>query len=277
MTTLILGAMLATQQRSFATAEHLCEVNSSKITESSGLAVSPTQPGVFYTHNDSGDGPVVYRIDKQGKVTGEFKLRGVTATDWEDMSVTRVAGTNYVFIADVGDNGRVRSNVKIYRFKEPTGPSREVTDFQTFTVRYDRDKHDCEAIVIDPQNADIYLVTKAALGSGVFYVKAPMRTGNYTAERLGSLFFNTGGLGGTLVTGGASSPDGKFVALRTYTGVKEYAVTEGFKRWFLSSKAVTFQTAIEQQGEALCYASDGKGIITSSEGKPYFLDYYQVR
>jgi hypothetical protein len=34
-----------------------------ELAESSGVAVSRTQPGVLWSHNDSGDGPTLYAID----------------------------------------------------------------------------------------------------------------------------------------------------------------------------------------------------------------------
>ena len=34
-----------------------------ELRESSGLGVSQSYPGVFWTHNDSGDGPRLYAID----------------------------------------------------------------------------------------------------------------------------------------------------------------------------------------------------------------------
>ena len=37
-----------------------------ELRESSGLAVSRTQPGVLWSHNDSGDAPTLYAIDVKG-------------------------------------------------------------------------------------------------------------------------------------------------------------------------------------------------------------------
>ncbi|MEV7907855.1 hypothetical protein AB0P04_40245, partial [Streptomyces anulatus] len=55
----------------------------SRITESSGLAVSPTRKDVYYTHNDSSDGPVFFAVGPDGRTRAKFTLQGAVARDWE--------------------------------------------------------------------------------------------------------------------------------------------------------------------------------------------------
>ena len=54
----------------FGQPEVVAKIASSEITESSGLAVSKCQANVFWTHNDSGDGPFLYAFDPSGKKLG---------------------------------------------------------------------------------------------------------------------------------------------------------------------------------------------------------------
>ena len=56
------------------------------ISESSGLAASRLTPGAYWTHNDSGDGPLVYAFDTRGDSLGVFRVAGAQARDWEDMA-----------------------------------------------------------------------------------------------------------------------------------------------------------------------------------------------
>ena len=56
------------------------------LAESSGIVVSRAQRGVYWTHNDSGDGANLYAIDIAGKLLATFKVAGAEARDWEDMS-----------------------------------------------------------------------------------------------------------------------------------------------------------------------------------------------
>ena len=89
-----------------------------ELKESSGLAISRTQPGVLWSHNDSGDGPSLYAIDISGKLLGVFRVSGAMARDWEDISTWSVSRrmstpappekSECLFIADTGDNNQVR-------------------------------------------------------------------------------------------------------------------------------------------------------------------------
>ena len=59
-------------------------VETDAITELSGLAASRTRDGVFYTHNDSGDGARFFAIDRTGALLATYTLEGVDANDIED-------------------------------------------------------------------------------------------------------------------------------------------------------------------------------------------------
>ena len=54
--------------------------------ESSGLAVSRRQPGVLWSHNDSGDGPNLYAIDLSGRLLATIPVANAAARDWEDIA-----------------------------------------------------------------------------------------------------------------------------------------------------------------------------------------------
>ena len=55
-------------------------ISDPRITESSGLAASKLHPGVYWTHNDSGDGPYVYAIDSATGTDGirSFRMGGIS-------------------------------------------------------------------------------------------------------------------------------------------------------------------------------------------------------
>src|SRR5262245_318230 len=101
-----------------------------ELRESSGLAISRTQPGVLWSHDDSGDGPNLYAIDMSARLLAEFKLEGADARDWEDISAgpcpavmapqTAGARSECLYVADTGDNNQVRPDVAIYIVVEPS-------------------------------------------------------------------------------------------------------------------------------------------------------------
>lgn len=251
-------------------AGRLCEILDKQINESSGVAASQRGAGVFYTHNDSGDTARFFRFNRRGEVTGVFGLKGVRAVDWEDMAVARVGGESWVYLADVGDNGRRREEIFIHRVREPDleAGNSMIEDVETYTLTYPDGKHDCEAVMVRPGVGDIWLVTKARDGvTRVYVLPKPGGPGSYVLTSVGVLDIDTGGLGGRLVTGGDISPDGRRVALRTYTGAREYAAPSVFDRW-LSAVPVVVPIAMERQGEAIGYTWDGSGLVTTSEGSP---------
>jgi hypothetical protein len=58
-----------------------------ELPECSGRAASRTNPGVLWTHNDSGDGPFVYAMDETGKKMGTWRVTEIGAEDWEAIAV----------------------------------------------------------------------------------------------------------------------------------------------------------------------------------------------
>jgi len=56
---------------------HLVNLENQSIKESSGIAASRRNAGIFWTHNDSGDGPFIYAFDRQEKIAeyGELGAR----------------------------------------------------------------------------------------------------------------------------------------------------------------------------------------------------------
>src|SRR4029078_10623652 len=57
------------------------------IIESSGIVASRTQPGVFWTMNDSGGKPEVYAFDVSGRDLGAWMVPGATAAERESLGV----------------------------------------------------------------------------------------------------------------------------------------------------------------------------------------------
>ena len=61
-----------------AGADRSFTIEDSRITESSGLAASRAHPGIYWTHNDSDDGPYVYAVDSaSGRTVARVTLTGI--------------------------------------------------------------------------------------------------------------------------------------------------------------------------------------------------------
>ena len=244
-----------------------CEVASKEVKESSGIASSLSKRDTYYTHNDSGDSARFFRFGIEGRLD-VFELKGVQARDWEDMASVRLGKRNWLYFADVGDNGRSRKEVRVHRLEEPQGIGRTIEKIETFTLKYPDDPRNCEAFIVDPRSGDFYLVTKEDGPSWVYTAASPKASQTTLLKKLGSLKVDTGmGKFGRYVTAGDADRAGKHVVLRTYSGALEYTVTGRFQDWW-KSKPASVNVPLTGQAEAVCYAPDGQTIVTTSEGSP---------
>jgi len=250
------------------------------IKESSGLAASRNVPGIYWTHNDSGNGPFIYAFDTRGLRRGVWQVAGASAYDWEDMAAGPgpVAGKNYLYIGDIGDNAEKRPEVIVYRVPEPvvsTGNNAKAKTFSTepaeaIHLRYPDGSHDAEALLVHPITGTIYIVTKILFGNpGIYEAATPLKAGaTITLSRIGTL--SVPSLLGGIITGGAISPDGRRVAFCDYMQGYEAVLpdTKAAFNTIWKRPLVSFALGSRKQGESITYRLDGKALLATSEGSP---------
>lgn len=248
-----------------------------RIDESSGLAAGRAHTGLLYTHNDSGDAPRFFAVDRSGRTVGVYAVRGAAAVDWEDMAAgPDDRGRPALWFADTGDNAAVRREVALYRVPEPTGGSSTVTATR-FRVRYADGPHDVEALLVDPRDRHVLLVSKDLTGTATVYA-LPVRldpVGRNVARPVTTLTIAlTGTPGGPLgpfgqltVTGGSFSADGRRFALRTYTDAYVWTTGSGGVVTALAGAPLRVALPPSRQGEGVAFSPDGNALLTSSEGR----------
>ena len=266
----LLGKPWASQQsqdKPTPKVSYLFSLTNPSITESSGVAASRVQDGVFWTHNDSGGEPAIFAFDNSGKDLGKFVLKGVYARDWEDMAAAKIDGVAYLYIGDIGDNLKDQRSIRIHRIREPrVGDAKEISGVETYTVTYPDVAHNCETLMVAP-NGDIFLVTKDDSGdSKVFRLKKPQAPGNYTLSKVADLKVTGGNVYSHRVTGGDIAPDGRSVILRTYFSLLLYK-TDDIADFALATP-VSLPVPLERQGEAVCFDVKRNRLITTTEGAP---------
>jgi hypothetical protein len=252
-----------------------------EIKESSGIAASRTTPGLYWTHNDSGDGPFLYAFDDRGHSRGVWRVTGASARDWEDIAAGPgpEPGRNYLYIGDIGDNAEARTEIVVYRVPEPVINPADVAatkskpqstqDLESIRLRYPDGKHDAEALLIHPVTGNLYIVIKIEFGPSIIYeATAPLGTGETTTMvRVGEL--NVPSLFGGIITGADISPDGLRIVLCDYVQGYEIVLPDArgeFNRvWQQPLKPIMLGK--RKQGEAIAYRLDGKALLTTSEGK----------
>jgi hypothetical protein len=269
-----------------AAAEPVARLEDKAVAESSGMAASLQNAGLYWTHNDSGDGPYLYAFDRQGRSHGRWRVSGATATDWEDIASARDgrSGRAMLYIADIGDNARRRREVTVWRVAEPVVRSHEACRKSCVTapaaairLRYPDGAHNAETLLVHPRSGDLYIVTKAGgpdRDTAVYVARArALRPGRAVAlERIATLdvpdVLFTRVAGG--VTGGDISPDGRRVALSYYFGLYEAVLPEGERDfdaiWDRPFRHIAIGFGLQVEG--VCYRADGKALLATAEGSP---------
>jgi len=236
-----------------------------ELRETSGVAVSGATAGVLWTHNDGTSD--LYAVDRQGTVLERFTLSESTR-DWEDLEIAPCReGRACLYLADTGDNAERRpaGNVRILRVVEPElgGRSRQL-EVDVFPVRLPDGPRDVEALFLLPGEVP-YLVSKGGGDAiSVYRYPPPLRPDTVTLVEVQRL---TDGPVPLLdrVTGASASPDGSWVAVRTYQALHFYRV-EGDSLVRAERGMVNLRSLREIQGEAVGLGDDGLVVLTSESG-----------
>lgn len=273
LTTLLLFPLLScsvqAQQPEFGTRVDRGLVENDDINEASGIAASRRNPGILWTHNDSGDSTRVFAVGPNGENLGEFFLSGASARDWEDIAVGPgpKADVSYLYVGEIGDNNAQYETKRIYRVAEPdvdqsAEPSTHTLEHVgTITYVYPDGPRDAEALMVDPLTRDIYIVSKREESVRVYRAAYPQSTTEtITLEHVATLE------GLTFITGGDISKDGMHILLKDYQTIfywyrqEDESVAEAFAR-----KPINPPYTLEPQGEGIAWSIDEAGYFTLSE------------
>jgi hypothetical protein len=212
--------------------------------ELSGLVRSGD--GGFWAHNDSGDTPRLLRLANDGAVRQQVAVAGAEHVDWEDIAIRGQT----LYIGDIGDNAAQRPEIAVYAVSETSTTATKIA------LRYPDGPHDAEALLVDPRDGTIVIVTKDFAGpAGVYAGRGLRRAG--TLKDLGP------------ITAGDVSADGRTIALRSYdtayvwTRRGRESLARALKR---KPCVAAVNLAPEGQGEALALSRDGRTFWTVPEG-----------
>ncbi len=212
--------------------------------EVSGLVRSGA--GGFWAHNDSGDAPRVFEFARDGTVRREVAVGGAEHVDWEDLAIRG----RTLYIGDIGDNLAQRPDIAVYRMSETS------TAATKLTLRYPDGPHDAEALLVDPRDGTIVIVTKDFGGTAGVYSGRQLR-------RVATLEL---GVGQAITAGDVS---GRTIVLRSYDRAYVWTrrgsepIARALKRKPCLAAA---NLAAEGQGEALALSRDGRAFWTVPEG-----------
>jgi hypothetical protein len=231
--------------------------------ETSGLALAGRNQGLMWTHND-GTTPQLYALDSNGVIRGQLQVTGVGLQDWEDMDSGACEGGHCLYIADIGDNDGNRTSVAIHEIAEPVLPATQTTVRRTLRASYADGAQDAEAMFRMP-NGDFYVVTKGRHRAVGLYRWHHSESGDAGTLRLVRQLAAQPGDQLDRVTAATASPNGEWVAIRTYRNLDLYRTSDLLNK---AGPALTFSLVglNEKQGESITLDNEGN-IYTTSEAE----------
>ena len=238
-----------------------CQLTDPWLPEVSGLVEAGDR---MLVHNDGGDSLDVYVLDGTCAVVTVHSA-AVDPYDPEDMALA-VDGT--VWLADTGDNTGTRTTVALLALHADGSSS-------VYRLAYPDGPRDVEALVLAPDGTP-YLVTKEVLGASEVYrpVSTLVEDGTVGLTEVGGgEFVLTGTPGGPvgragqlMVTGGAVSPDERWITLRTYTDAYVWPLTGSDVAGALAGEPRRVALPEAPQGEAISFTGDSAALVVAGEG-----------
>ena len=233
---------------------------SKKLDETSGLEIINKQ---LVTINDSGNDPVLFYINESGNILDERKLNCCKNNDWESLA----ADSDYVYIADFGNNYDTRKNLSIIKIPidKSSNENPEIINFlypeqKKFKRIYRRSEYDAEALI---SFGDILLIfTKNKRKKITEIYSLPKYGGNFKAQKIGSL--NTE----SIVTGADYDKKTNTLVLTSTINFDEYyiLVINDFSLNNIDHKINTYEIPIgKTQVEAIKIIDENTFWITSED------------
>jgi len=265
------GCAAAADRIDYGPARKVCEAANRRICESSGVAAGRRNPGVFWTHNDSGGKPRLFAFDTKGRDRALLVIDRAHHTDWEDIASFTLDDKHYLLVADAGDNAKRRKLYVLYLVEEPLlQPGKRlvgrVRPAMVIPFRFEDGSQDGESVAVDVVSKKIYLATRnsARKECRVYQLPLPEKQEKklLIARFITDLEIQAG-------NGLDISPDGLRAVLNTYGDAREFVRRpddtwpEAFKR-----APRVLKMPDRAKGESITYGADGKTLYLTSEGRP---------
>jgi hypothetical protein len=237
-------------------------VLSTVIKEASGIADSKVNAGMLWVQEDGGNNTQLYLINRAAQLNKKIFLKNSINRDWEDIAISTgpVAGKNYIYLAEIGDNNAAYSTAFFYRFEEPNQTKDTITAIDKIEFVYSDGARDAEAFLVDAATKDIFIITKRDTKSLVYKLAYPQSTSTInTAILVTTLAYNG-------VVSAAINISGTEMIIKTYTNLYYYkkAVNIAIDK-ALQTNYTLLSYQQEPQGEAISFANDNTGFFTLSE------------
>ena len=243
------------------------QISPALLSECSGLVHSLRYNGVFWAHGDGGSGASIVPVTASGKLargwTGAVRVEGCKNNDWEDIALDDKGN---LIIADLGNNNGRRKQLMLHFVSEPKPGAVSVRPTRTLRVHYEDQKgdspdYDCEAVF--SAGGRIYFLTKhrSDKRTRLYRLAGESTTRSNPLRLVGS--FDVGGM----VTAADASPDGKLVAVLTYTTLWVFSYDRASGSIFTKSESVRRTPIFAWQAEAVAWEGNDALVIANENGQ----------
>jgi len=245
----------------------VCSIDSPEIDESSGLVRSRRYPGVFWTHNDSGDDARIFAITSRCELIAEFQVEGARNRDWEDIATD---DDGNLYLADIGNNWNKRRNLVVYRVPEPDpfGEERVVNSDLAIPFRYAnqsvfsllwRWNFDAEALFW--MDGSLSILTKNRGNRRTQWYRLPVASDEVAIAPAGSLklYFSLAGN----VTAADLHLNGRTLAVLTYRAVYLFTRDSDEEATFRKVRRIDLSACRMRMAESIAW--DGDDVIVGNE------------
>jgi len=241
-------------------------IKGKKIEEASGLVNSAINPGMFWTHNDSGADAKLFLIDQEGNIHLKVFLSGAESFDWEDIARHGA----YLYIADMGDNDAKREHIIIYKIKEPRWDSLQtqltLDSFEQMSLQYAEGARDAESLLFDHRTQELIIVTKREKNCHVYAFPFEPNIDPIAIASKGTL-------PATLFTAGDINSSTGEILLKNYKKIYYWEASENPAVLRIAEGPdYTLPYKEEPQGEAIAWTDEG--FVTLSERKDKKQKFY---
>ncbi len=255
--------------------EPLARIQFAPIDESSAIVKSRLWKDVYWTLNDSGDRARIFALDNLGRIIkpawAKNRFEGIEIpdaanVDWEDLA-TDDAGNLY--IADTGNNNNARRDLVVYVVREPnpreanrTSVLRKIFFYYPDQKGFPPEQRNFDAEALAWRNGKLYVLTKhrSDTHTKLYRLDCTAPFVMNPAIKIGE--FDMKGM----VTAADISPDGRQLAVLTYTGIWVFESDDGSDNFFAGKVRVL--PIIAKQCEGICF--DGDQLVITNEQREIF-------
>nr|WP_269520851.1 hypothetical protein [Alteromonas sp. BMJM2] len=242
-----------------------------KLREISGIEFDKKQR--LWAINDSGDGPILYMLNKDGSIAREVTVSNAKNVDWEDMTQNQFG---HFFLGDFGNNDNDRRWLTIYKIENPIDIKTDTTEAEIIKFTYPQmeegeikpeDKnYDLEAFVEFKHHLYLFTKNRTKPFDGITKLyKVGDHAANFDAELIGEFKTCTTLEKLCWITSAAISPNREKLVLLDSTSLWLFENFDGDN--FFNGDVSRIDLGIITQKEAVTFYDDNTLIFTDEEFK----------